>query len=105
MPTQSLPAASLSTANRFPAARMLLCAINYLIYKALSSVIPVIFAAESNFLPALREATGRRSLRDPDGAVPYPAPSTCEAIGWPPRTRLRYGRWGSGRDGRILRDG
>src|SRR5258707_12566877 len=49
MPAKSLPAASLSTANRFPADRMLRCAINYLICKVLSSVRPVIFAPNRIF--------------------------------------------------------
>src|SRR5207253_1732601 len=49
MPAKSLPAASLSSANLLPADRVLLCAINYLICKVLSSVRPVIFAPNRIF--------------------------------------------------------
>src|ERR1700730_10594488 len=55
MPTQILPAASLRSANRLPAARTLFRAANYLICMALWSIGRAMFRAASNFLPALRE--------------------------------------------------
>src|SRR6266404_6952658 len=66
MPTQSLPAASLRTADRLPAARVLVQVSIYLIYKALWALRnKVLWAlrkassgAESSFLPALREVWG-----------------------------------------------
>jgi hypothetical protein len=56
MPTQSLPAASLRPANRFPAARVSLSVANYLIYRALEPIGRAISGVKSRFLPALREA-------------------------------------------------
>src|SRR6266404_73553 len=58
MPTQTLPAASLSSAKRLPAARALFLAANYLICLALWSIEGAIFRAAVNFLPALREGRG-----------------------------------------------
>jgi hypothetical protein len=55
MPTQILPAASLRSADRLPAARGLLRVSNRLISIALWSIGRVIFRVASNFLPALRE--------------------------------------------------
>ena len=55
MPTQILPAASLRSADRLPAARGLLWVSNRLISIALWSIGWVIFRVASNFLPALRE--------------------------------------------------
>src|SRR6202022_3676449 len=55
MPTQILPAASLRSARRLPAARALLRASNYLICMALWSIGRAIFRVAANFLPALRE--------------------------------------------------
>src|SRR5271166_5712492 len=52
MTTQSLPAASLRTANCLPAARVLLRVATYLIYKALWSIKRAIPGVESFFLPA-----------------------------------------------------
>src|SRR5216683_4285954 len=56
MPTPRLPAASLRPQIRLPARRVLPRASNYLICHALSSIRVAILRAESNFLPALREA-------------------------------------------------
>src|SRR3984893_7394245 len=63
MPTQSLPAASLRTANFLPAGRMLTRAGNSLIYRVLWPIWRAISLVEWMFLPALREAPGggRRS--------------------------------------------
>src|SRR6266446_3772872 len=65
MSIQSLPAASLRTGNRLPAARVLLRVVNYLICMFLSRVGSAISGRESSFLPALRETPGggRRSTR------------------------------------------
>src|SRR5437879_4890863 len=62
MPRQILPAGSLRSAKRLPAARTLFGAANYLICTALGSIGRAIFRLASNFLPALRErrVTGRR---------------------------------------------
>src|SRR5712671_5360852 len=64
MPTQILPAASLRSANRLPAARTPSWVSNYLICIALWSIGRAIFRVASNFLPALRE--GRVTRRHPD---------------------------------------
>ena len=56
MLTQSLPAASLRTGNRLPAAQVLLRVSNYLIYMVLWLIVPASSDLESSFLPALREA-------------------------------------------------
>ena len=61
MPTQILPAASLRSAKRLPAARVLFSAANYLICMALWSIGRAIFRIAANFLPVLREGC-RRSL-------------------------------------------
>src|ERR1700730_2963787 len=53
---QSLPAASLRTGNRLPAARVLLRVSNYLICMVLWLIGPARSGLESSFLPALREA-------------------------------------------------
>ena len=58
MPTQSLPAASLRTAGRLPAARVLVRVASYLIYKVLWALRKASSGAESSFLPALREVWG-----------------------------------------------
>jgi hypothetical protein len=58
MPTQSLPAASLRTADRLPAARVLVQVASYLIYKVLWPLRKASSGAESSFLPALREVWG-----------------------------------------------
>src|SRR5882724_8570450 len=58
MPTQILPAASLRSAQRLPAARALFLAANYLICLALWSIGRAIFGIAANFLPALREGRG-----------------------------------------------
>jgi hypothetical protein len=56
MLTQSLPAASLRTGHRLPAARLLRRVSNYLIYLVLWLIGPRRSDRESRFLPALREA-------------------------------------------------
>ena len=58
MPTRCLPAASLRTAYRLPAARVLMWVASYLIYKALWPIWRAISAVGSIFLPALREMPG-----------------------------------------------
>src|SRR3984893_6860233 len=55
MPTQIVPAASLRSTTRLPAARALVRASNHLIWVALWSIGRAIFRVVSNFLPALRE--------------------------------------------------
>jgi hypothetical protein len=55
MPRSILPAASLRSAQRLPAARALFLASNNLIYMALWSIGRAIFRIAANFLPALRE--------------------------------------------------
>src|ERR1700730_11524002 len=55
MPRQILPAASLRSAQRLPAARTLFLVANYLICLALWSIGRAIFWVAANFLPALRE--------------------------------------------------
>src|ERR1700730_11489115 len=55
MPTQILPAASLSSAQHLPATRTLFRAANYLICVALWSIGRAAFRVAANFLPALRE--------------------------------------------------
>jgi len=58
MPTRCLPAASLRTAYRLPAARVLMWVASYLIYKALWPIWRAISVVGSIFLPALREMPG-----------------------------------------------
>src|SRR6266478_8098712 len=58
MPTRILPAASLRSAQRLPAARTLFRAANYMICMALWSIGRAIFRVAANFLPALREERG-----------------------------------------------
>src|SRR3984893_13924595 len=60
---QTLPAASLRSAQRLPAARTLFRVANYLICMALWSIGRAIFRIASNFLPALRERRGPAFLR------------------------------------------
>src|ERR1700730_6977784 len=55
MPRQILPAASLRSAQRLPAAQALFLVANNLIYMALWSIGRAIFRGAANFLPALRE--------------------------------------------------
>src|SRR5438093_463691 len=55
MPIQTLPAASLRSAQRLPAGRTLFWAANYLICTALWTIGREVFRGASNFLPALRE--------------------------------------------------
>jgi hypothetical protein len=65
MPTQIVPAASLRSTTRLPAARALVRASNHLIWIALWSIGRAIFRVVSNFLPALRE--GRAYQAAPAG--------------------------------------
>src|SRR5215831_13556945 len=80
MTTQSLPAASLRAANRFPAARALIKVPNYLIWRALLPIRRVISGAETSLLPDLRETGGahRRAL----GA--YTVAATSDPVALPP---------------------
>src|SRR5882762_6025658 len=64
MPRQILPAASLRSAKRLPAARTLFRVPNCLVCIALWSIGRAIFRAASNFLPALRERRVTRRRRD-----------------------------------------
>ena len=64
MTTFSLPAASLRSASRLPAGRVLLWVSKCLAYLVLWAKGPAIFRVESIFLPASREAAaGRRDGR------------------------------------------
>ncbi len=65
MSTKSLPAISLRTGNRLPAAQVSLWVVNYMIYMVLWLIGPAISGREWSFLPALREAPGgvRRATR------------------------------------------
>src|SRR5206468_8836861 len=63
MPTLMLPAASLRSARRLPAARTLSWADNYLICMPLWSIGRAIFRVAANFLPALREGRAPPSRR------------------------------------------
>src|SRR5437867_12121995 len=58
MPSRSLPAASLRTANSLPVGRLMLLVSNYMIYTTLWSLWRAILGREAKFLPALREAAG-----------------------------------------------
>jgi hypothetical protein len=71
MSTQSLPAVSLRTGTRFPAARVLLRVVNHLICMALWRSGPAISGLASRFLPALREAGSQPALGAP-GLRPRP---------------------------------
>src|SRR5271157_1712054 len=71
MTTQSLPAASLRTANCLPAARVLLRVATYLIYKALWSIKRAIPGVESFFLPASPVRQGNPEARLPAAVVAY----------------------------------
>src|SRR3984893_17668660 len=69
MPTQIVPAASLRSTTRLPAAGALVRASNHLIWVVLWSIGRAIFRVASNFLPGLRE--GRAAQAAPAG-VPAP---------------------------------
>src|SRR5262245_37233073 len=74
MPAKSLPAASLSPANRLPARRVMWQAYNSLICLILLSIGPAIFGREAMFVPALREAAGpaaplTAAIRAPPGRL------------------------------------
>src|SRR3984893_18301417 len=62
MSTQSLPATSLRTGNRLPAAQVLLRVVNYLICMVLWLIGSAICGLQSSFLPALREAGRQPTL-------------------------------------------
>src|SRR5271166_4084916 len=74
MTTQSLPAASLRTANCLPAARVLLRVATYLIYKALWSIKRAILGVESFFLPASPVRQGNPEARLPAAVVALSGP-------------------------------
>src|ERR1700720_876546 len=71
MPTQILPAASLRSANRLPAARTPSWAVKYLIFLALWSIARAIFRAAANVVPASRDnipsGAGNGEVVDPQG--------------------------------------
>src|SRR6266446_7408918 len=69
MPSPRLPAPSLRSAYCLPAGRVLLWASNYLICIVLRPIQGVVRGVKSKVLPALREATGRRSLEPRAEAV------------------------------------
>ena len=71
MSTQSSPATSLRTINRFPAAGVLLRVVSYLIYKALSPILPAISGAGSIFLPAFPGRQGNSGTRVSVAAFPF----------------------------------
>src|SRR6266436_4220362 len=73
MSTQSSPATSLRTINRFPAAGVLLRVVSYLIYKALSPILPAISGAGSIFLPAFPGRQGNSGTRVSVAAFPFAA--------------------------------
>jgi hypothetical protein len=77
MPTQILPAASLRSANRLPAARTLLRVANYLIRIALWSIGRAIVRVAANFLPVSQGEAG--------SSAPAPLP----AMAPPRRIRVR----------------
>ncbi len=99
MPTPRLPAASLRPQIRLPARRVLPRASNYLICHALSSIRVAILRAESNFLPALREA-GTPDVGSVDREVPChqtvfedaPAPVTPSPLLGEHTTEV-FGEW------------
>src|ERR1700736_2141499 len=74
MPMQILPAASLRSGNRLPAARALVWACNHLIWMALWPIRRAIFGVALNFLPALREARAARCGIGGFGRVPADLP-------------------------------
>src|SRR4029077_17753832 len=65
MPTQILPAASLRTLPRLPAARVLVRVTNHLMWMALWSIGRVILRVEANVLPALREGRAEKTQLGP----------------------------------------
>src|SRR5690348_1815533 len=69
MPSPRFPVPSLRSAYCLPAGRVLLSVSNYLIYFVLRPIRGVVRGVKSNFLPALREATGRQSL-EPHAVAP-----------------------------------
>ena len=69
MPTQIVPAASLRSTTRLPAAGALVRASNHLIWIVLWSIGRAIFRVASNFLPGLREG---RAYQAAPGGVPAP---------------------------------
>src|SRR6266478_398265 len=79
MPVKVLPAASLRTANRLPAGRVMRLVSNSLVCLILSSIGLAIFGREAKFLPALREAAGPRSLQ--------PRTVTMDVVGGAGKTR------------------
>src|SRR4029077_15178077 len=73
MPRQILPAASLRSTTRLPAARAVVRASNHLIWVVLWSIGRAIFRAAANFLPALREGGAYQ-------AAPAGVPVRCREI-------------------------
>jgi hypothetical protein len=77
MPSKSLPAASLRTTDRLPAARTRFMGSKYLIYMELWPIRRPLFGVESCFLPALRGAR-------PITSVMPTRPSACASVMEPP---------------------
>src|ERR1700736_842841 len=76
MPPQILPAASLRSIPRLPAARVLARASNHLMWMALWSIEQAISRVEENVLPALREGRAVRERpisRDSGRKCPFAA--------------------------------
>jgi hypothetical protein len=73
MPAQIVPAASLRSTTRLPAARALVRASNHLIWVVLWSIGRAISRVASNFLPGLREGRAYQ-------AAPAGVPSPCREI-------------------------
>src|SRR3984893_10968077 len=73
MPRQIVPAASLRSTTRLPAAGALVGASNHLIWVVLWSIGRAIFRVASNFLPALREGRAYQ-------AAPAGVPAPCREI-------------------------
>jgi hypothetical protein len=71
MPTQILPAASLRSTNRLPAAQVLVRASNYLMCWALWSIGWAIFDVASKFHPALREGELSGSVEQIGGRASF----------------------------------
>src|SRR6266404_3293539 len=74
MSTQILPAASLRSGHRLPAALLRFRAANCLIRRTLWAIARAIFGVEPNFLPALRDGTlpgGVEEGADDPGSRPH----------------------------------
>src|SRR3984893_5067059 len=93
MATWFLPAASLRSTHRLPAARALLLAANYLICRVLWSIGRTIFGVGSKFLPALREGELRGGVEQ----GPFP-PQLVHEAGTTRSAHRRHDVFGTGAD-------